>query len=61
MNFASNVAYVLQTTPSSAMSHSLQEMASRWCHQSVFLVLTIEVNGYVHICILNREQKWKVI
>ena len=36
-------AYVLHHTPSKPYAHLLQEMASRWCHWSVCLVLTIEV------------------
>ena len=38
-------AYVLHPIPSRPMPCSLQEMAGRWCHQSVCLVLTIDING----------------
>ena len=31
------------TPPIKPMPYSLQEMAGRWCHQSVCLVLAIEV------------------
>ena len=34
------------TPPSlSPMPHSLQQMAARWCHHCVCLVLTVEVHG----------------
>ena len=33
--------------PPSPMPRLLQEMASRWCHQSACLVLTIDIYGSV--------------
>ena len=40
-------------TPSKPMSCSLQEIDSRWCHQSLCLVLTIDVYATGLTCTLH--------
>ena len=52
---------ILYSTPPSLMLRWMQNSTSRWCHQSVCLVLTIEVYGCLYnkiICSLNRYMCW---
>ena len=53
-NFAPNEAYVLHPPPPSPMPQLLQEMASGWCHQSVCLVLPIDV---VYVAIYSDDPR----
>ena len=68
LNFSSNKAYVLDLTPSNIILHalqavhSLQELASRWCHRrSVCLVLTIDAQVNLVTLSVSREERLKII